>query len=265
MDSTSRGTVGYLSYAKDREPQFPTNWSPYQQSSFLVDVDQSTQSIISDLVVRTWDREPYYLGRDAAGLDRNSKISITKVERIENRALYSAYRNAKLKLMQDQIDKRGICTPIESLPNSGGGIQTTELLPSHFTQSLCSEINEHYLFHGTTFDRIGGLSSGGFKINKSDQNGMVGQGIYQAEMSRKADQYADPKHERSPDGYRLKLILSRTLLGNVTVLDRPDNYYRPTGPFNSVVANIKHKMFREFVVYEDGLVYPEYVVTYKRV
>jgi len=54
---------------------------------------------------------------------------------------------------------------------------------------LVGEINERYLFHGTKSNIIDVIEHKGFDFRISGEN-MFGSGIYFAESSTKADQYA---------------------------------------------------------------------------
>jgi len=56
--------------------------------------------------------------------------------------------------------------------------------------NLVSEINECYLFHGTKLDFIDAIEQKGFDFRVGGDSTMFGKGVYFAESSTKADQYA---------------------------------------------------------------------------
>jgi hypothetical protein len=51
-------------------------------------------------------------------------------------------------------------------------------------------MNEHYLFHGTRIDKVLDIARDGLSTDFSNPNSLLGKGIYLAESSTKADQYA---------------------------------------------------------------------------
>ena len=63
------------------------------------------------------------------------------------------------------------------------------LLNSWKTDRLLPEINEEYFFHGTKADRIQGVIAQGLDPRLAMGQAVLGQAIYMAESSTKADQY----------------------------------------------------------------------------
>jgi len=61
-----------------------------------------------------------------------------------------------------------------------------------FQERLDLNINEHYLWHGTSHLAAYGIMDGGFKISLSGSHAgtMFGNGAYFAECCSKADEYA---------------------------------------------------------------------------
>ncbi|CAL1535020.1 unnamed protein product [Lymnaea stagnalis] len=267
--SQRRGTVDYLKYAVQKNELCPPYWTNRGQfwasQPVLVPVDERTKEAIKALVEETWNRHEVGRGRDAKNLSY-SKLVVKNVERVENLQLFKKYATARREMMERQIRKGVVCPAVETICKSREQVATTNLLwgqKAFMKEDLYLEVNEHYLFHGTTVDRIGGLTSIGFNVGQSDSNNMFGRGIYLAEKTNKADQYADQRDARSPHGHRLKLILCRTLLGNVCAREAPERLMAPPGNFDSVIVDGRF-MYREFVVYDDSRLYPEYVITYSR-
>ena len=130
--------------------------------------------------------------------------------------------------------------------------------------------NTVWLFHGTSSEAAELITRGDFLVDKAGSNAgtLYGRGIYLAESCSKSDEYS---HENS-QGHRC-ILLCRAILGNILYNDdvSPNldcllrqiyekNYHSLLGDREKC-----RKTFREFVVYDDDQVYPEFAVWYKRV
>ncbi len=95
---------------------------------------------------------------------------------------------------------------------------------------------------------------------------MFGPGVYLAECSSKADEYAHDGPE--PDG-TYAMIVCRAVLGKVFVTPTPGDFTEKVTKedFDSVLGDRKSAVgtYREFVLYDGNAIYPEYIVLYKRV
>jgi len=102
---------------------------------------------------------------------------------------------------------------------------------------------------------------------------MFGHGVYLAEHSSKSDEYAkdDPKGLTGAGVYCL--ILCRVALGNfVTMTEGGSDVHdmvkasMRSGKYESVLGDRSAAVgtYREFVVYQEAQVYPEYAVLYRR-
>ncbi|XP_059159035.1 poly [ADP-ribose] polymerase tankyrase-like [Physella acuta] len=273
--------------AEEETPPFWRNINLGLKPKILVDVDRVTKAAIERLVKDTWDPHLVGKGADAGGLT-HSNLVVVQVQRIENPRLFTAYNDERKRLLNKLIIMGYTSArPIENIPKSSGEVATTEYLDEILKKDLFPEINEHYLLHGTKFFRIGSIITQGLDPKYTDSRAMFGKGVYTAEKSTKADQYADEPEKRRPHKWRNKLILSRMLLGNVflcsenhkTLKDKDGPKLsgppciecledrcicRSTQPrFDSVMGDRSWR-FREFVVYNKNQIYPEYVITYKR-
>ena len=134
---------------------------------------------------------------------------------------------------------------------------------------------EAYLFHGTKLGNILSIIEHGFILDHSKE-GLYGKGIYLAESSQKADQYADKPDDRRTTF--LPMFVVRTSLGRVSMYD-PKNKLNEsaTQSINSghdsvavedtgdtIVAGTK-KRFREFIKQDASQCYPEFLIIYDRV
>ncbi|KAH9523254.1 hypothetical protein Btru_066214 [Bulinus truncatus] len=313
--SPKRGTVDFMKYLAQQNNIFPSHWSLNELneqpavttwgSSMInmfsnifgvskktpvkakqVDVDSETHAAIQKLIQETLDTSVIGHGADATNM-YYSTIKVTSIKRIENPVLFEKYHNRRKELLEKMIKKGLVCKDIGKITGSKGKLLTKKLLSEAMEKELYSEINEHYLFHGTKEGAITSIIENGFDPSCSNTAAMFGQGIYAAEKFTKADQYTDDKFQRSPNGTNLKLILARMLLGNVFICDENHKlvvqkvgrkFKKPpcmscsedlchcvnTDHFDSLMADGKW-LFREFIVYESSQIYPEYIITYQRV
>ncbi|CAL1535018.1 unnamed protein product [Lymnaea stagnalis] len=279
----------------DKPEQLPSYWNmshnipaPLNRRGnpkMLVNVDKATKKAIEKLINATWEQELVGKGADAKGLNHN-RIKVLSVQRVENPALFNRYQDQRKLLLEKMIRGGEPSRPIGYIKGTKGDLETTKELDDFMKSDLIKDINEHYLLHGTKVERIPALVRHGLDPKHSSPDAMFGKGIYAAESSTKADQYADTEDKRRPHKYRNKMILSRMLLGNVFLCNENHksvaNRYGPklSGPpcmkcledrcrcaqsekFDSVMGD-RHLRFREFVVYKKEQIYPEYVITYKR-
>jgi len=133
---------------------------------------------------------------------------------------------------------------------------------------LDADANCMWLFHGTSPEAGQSICAGNLLINNGSKGGkLYGRGIYLAEACSKSDEYS----VENEDGLRCMLIC-RTTLGNVLYNDEVNPNVESlvqlciTGPFHSVLGDPERSCgrFREFVVYEDSQVYPEFMLWYRR-
>ncbi|XP_050416903.2 uncharacterized protein LOC126830553 [Patella vulgata] len=286
-DAPKRGTVKFLRYMAKKDASPPPYWESYtglfnqmKKMIFkpgLVKIKASSviYKAIEGLVKITWKSDLVGQGCDAKGLSHKD-IQVIGIERIENFEIYRKYHDRRQEFFKEALKNRSSYKDIGSLPGSRGPILTTE--KSHTAlkhDDLYPEVNEHYVFHGTKPEVAKVVGVEGFDVRNSN-NGMLGHAIYFAEESTKSDQYADRKDRNDGDK---KLLLCRVLFGDAMICDmrskdckKPpckDPQHQDTGCtlfhgfYDSVISERKGK-FREFAVYDSRMVYPEYVITYKR-
>ncbi|CAE7634226.1 Parp12 [Symbiodinium pilosum] len=134
---------------------------------------------------------------------------------------------------------------------------------------LETDVNEVYLWHGTHIRSAFAIAHEDFKMGMAGSNGtMYGKGIYFAENSTKADEYArDEPHGFYQDVFAL--LLCRVCLGKFLYseerLDTAGDMAE-AGTIDSTVGDRTRtaNTFREFAAYHPDQVYPEYVVLYSR-
>jgi len=119
-----------------------------------------------------------------------------------------------------------------------------------------------------------GITTEDFRLNLSGSNAgtLLGRGIYLAECVSKSDEYT------KDEGGLRTILVCRATLGRVLYTDayRPDASFLEqgcghqqapgTGQYDCVLGDREKcsRTYREFVVFDDDLVYPEFIVKYRR-
>eukprot|EP00163_Fabomonas_tropica_P031978 TRINITY_DN780_c0_g3_i1.p1 TRINITY_DN780_c0_g3~~TRINITY_DN780_c0_g3_i1.p1 ORF type:complete len:3107 (-),score=538.58 TRINITY_DN780_c0_g3_i1:112-9432(-) len=151
----------------------------------------------------------------------------------------------------------------------------TDDLDEYFTSMLSKDVNEKFLFHGTSPHLVEVLHNTGFDERVSAPPNLFGNGIYFTEASSKADEYSKPV------GGQCVIVLSRVLLGLPFQTKKPQtDLRRPpcivghsleacSHPrFDSVVGEKGEdailKKYREFIVYRHTTALPEFFIYYER-
>lgn len=114
------------------------------------------------------------------------------------------------------------------------------------------------------------ISTDGFRIAFAGSRAgtYFGRGCYFAECSSKADEYAKEGEHILAGVYAL--LLCRVTCGSVFRTDRPDDKAidaaLDSSEYDSVLGDREASVgtYREFVVYDEELAYPEFVVLYER-
>eukprot|EP00929_Paragymnodinium_shiwhaense_P121600 TRINITY_DN93896_c0_g1_i1.p1 TRINITY_DN93896_c0_g1~~TRINITY_DN93896_c0_g1_i1.p1 ORF type:complete len:575 (-),score=108.98 TRINITY_DN93896_c0_g1_i1:148-1872(-) len=148
-------------------------------------------------------------------------------------------------------------------------------------------MNEWRLLHGTKLDACKGICKNNFRLkmagsgatwkdgDKDSGTPLYGYGVYLAENSTKADEYAEEIHGGLPmDEGCHAMLVCRAMGGLCRVVDTNEfdtNELRRDildGPFHSVLGDRVSKLnkpYREIVVYDNSQVFPEYILYYKRI
>lgn len=139
---------------------------------------------------------------------------------------------------------------------------------------LNKNINEVYLWHGTSPHGALGISKEGFRLKYAGTaaGSMYGDGVYLAECCSKSDEYAKDDTDGLYKG-QYCLLLCRAVLGEMltlrvggTVVHNIVDAAMKGGAYDSVLGDREASVgtYREFIVYEEDQVYPEYVILYNR-
>lgn len=210
--------------------------------------------------------------------DRHSRemplrLEVLKVDSVQNAAAWIKYNRARARVAAKDPLGSAAVTPVAT-----NDVDVTPLFPEVLTQTLdlqgklgvlCEAANEQWLFHGTTFSGVQGITDKDFRLDLagSHRGTLYGKGLYLAECSSKADEYA----EEEEDG-TCTMLLCRAALGRVLVnTERRPNTDElvaicKSGGYDSVCGDRWAAVgtFREFILYDVGLVYPAYIIHYRR-
>lgn len=149
-----------------------------------------------------------------------------------------------------------------------GGKETSRILEP--------EINEVYLWHGTSYEALRHIFSEDFRVGHKAHMGLFGQGLYFAESCAKADEYsplaqheqgwyAGHQHAISEGAHIHAMLLCRVVLGKVKFVQHSGNHTRSFDPVNydSLIGD-REMHRREFILASAVLVFPEFGILYER-
>jgi hypothetical protein len=182
---------------------------------------------------------------------------VLRVERIENRKLWEKYAG-----------QRNALAAKARVPS----LQPQEECKVHNIVGLQDKVNEVFLFHGCAHEKLKNIFEEGLdtRLAGTGSGSLYGEGIYFAENSCKGQQY----NNRDANGVYC-LLYCRVALGDIYTtpkclghkFKRPefdgklyDSVVAPTGPMEG--HHHDEQIHREFVVFENSQVYPEFCVYY---
>merc|ERR1719161_2891020 len=161
-----------------------------------------------------------------------------------------------------------------------GGKATSRLLDE--------EINDMYLWHGTSYEAVRHIFAEDFKFSLTKPMGLFGAGLYFAESCAKADEYSvKGQHDNSwyktmgvaegtpplkTRSHVYAMLLCRVVLGNPLIKNSRGNFQKEVGGHRSVEEDGKYDSLigdreahrREFILYSKEEVFPEFCVLYTR-
>jgi len=253
-------------------PNYWTNKDVSVSFDERCDVPEGVRSVIERLLNETW-RAKATRDRQGAAMPRGGKV--IDVRRIEDRNMWVSYHNKKASI---RSQRGGVCRAVSELdgnPDRGhvltkAGVIEAMSRTSDYCEALDTNLNEYYLWHGTSPEKADAIAKDGFRMELSGNNrgAMFGRGAYFAECASKADEYAE-------DGtglYRgiFAALLCRVCCGEIYRVTAPDKTTTEeavrSGRFDSVLGDREASAgtYREFVIYKQRQIYPEYAVLYRR-
>ncbi|UJR24402.1 hypothetical protein I4U23_005779 [Adineta vaga] len=275
--------------------QSPSYWGSNALKELYREIDISNTSpefhIINELINSTITTHGNKYGT-IYGQDPTEFI-ITKIQRIQNTTLWHEYCYKKQSIIVKNRQRLSDCESSKYL----------ELNPI-LTPLLDKQSNEYWLFHGCSHYTITQLVLAGYDSRVSNLKGMFGGGFYLAENSSKSNQYIPcPRCNENAIGTQIgctcsgqetikfKIMLYRAVLGDVHIAKiynrdkycyiidnkKRKNYIRRPpikintfdDLYDSVMGESKtyggdQLEYREFILYENGQAYPEYVIEFQR-
>jgi hypothetical protein len=216
-----------------------------------------------------------------------SRLVARKVLRNTNMMIYAKYATTR-HLLRER--RKGQMTRVEVKTQAKaqemqrfraanfGGQQTSRLLES--------DLNEVYLWHGTSYEAVQNIFSDDFIVGHKAHIGLFGRGLYFAESCAKADGYTQlGKHDQSwycrpglggetdsvahGDSVRA-MLLCRVVLGKVKTVQRAGMSFPSVltedhgrGEFDSLIGD-RDMHRQEFILTSCDAVFPEFGVLYNR-
>jgi len=233
-----------------------------------IDIRSEEQvAIFQRLLDETWKHKAT---RDRKGA-LPKRLMVRKVQRVEACALWNRFSRYRRNMALAR--EGGRCSPIEELRQGSDNVPVR-------TQQICDsatdlfgplqhEVNEQYLFHGTSPSGALGIIKEGFDMrkNRTQDELLFGPGAYFAEAASKFDEYAKADEFSG----MCAVLVCRVLCGEMYValskLD-PRIYGDPefVNRYDGVLGDREACVgtYREFVVFKQEQAYPEYLVFYDR-
>jgi len=204
-------------------------------------------------------------------------FELTRAERNRNAPLWHVYATTRSAIKQ------------ETQSGTGPSLQRFSPLSAFevpLEEPLDPEVNEWRLLHGSGWEACKGICGSNFRLKLAGTGAtwktpgmesgqpLYGYGVYLAERSTKADEYAEEIHGglKSDEGCHTMLVC-RVVGGLCRVVDTnefdADDLRRDIldGPHHSVLGDRVVKLgkpYREVVVHDNNQIFPEFILYYKR-
>lgn len=217
----------------------------------------------------TWERrtsEGAILQKNDPNNDMPQGVRVLKVVRVEDSEMWGQYRQAKHNVRDTRA--RGAAL----LPVHVKTAQRDLLL--QLRGQLSHDVNEEYLWHGSSPQVVTSILERGFPIKPGRGGtgrceGMFGEGYYFVDCASKADEHCEDDKDGFYRGY-YAMLLCRVVLGKAQILPGADlRAHERLGRgrhFDCAVGEqvASDGTFAEFVIPERSQIYPEYAVIYER-
>lgn len=218
--------------------------------------------------------------RDRMGEPVPHKLELVSVRAVANDEIWGDYmaRREQIRLELESDSSAFQVFPVETtntIPEFDPKATDTpaEVIADALSRDwapLQPEVNEVFLFHGTSEMAADAITTADFKVNLAGCNAgtLYGRGLYFAENASKSDEYT----KESSAGTRY-LLLCRVTLGRPKYLDQVEVDARECenaclrGNCHSILGDRRkcRGTFREFVVFDVEQVYPNYIIGYRRI
>lgn len=225
-----------------------------------VDVDDNFVNQLQVLLDATYKSKTT---RDRKGAAMPSRLVVKMAHRIEDASMWIRFCQAKKALnRRDGYEQFAV--------EYGDRPVKTAQWSEENGFSLDPGVNEYFLMHGSSPQGVIGVSNDGFRTQLAGTNAgsMFTAGCYLAECCSKSDEYAQTD-DTFYEGL-CALILCRTACGQAFRVTKPNDEAimaaRNANACDSVLGDREAVVgtYREFVVFNANLVYPEFVILYER-
>eukprot|EP00931_Biecheleriopsis_adriatica_P062147 TRINITY_DN37421_c0_g1_i1.p1 TRINITY_DN37421_c0_g1~~TRINITY_DN37421_c0_g1_i1.p1 ORF type:complete len:510 (-),score=100.45 TRINITY_DN37421_c0_g1_i1:7-1536(-) len=241
----------------EEEPEVrDSKWIPCGQK-----IESAIQQIMDQSVKLQWTRDR------GMGVPVPSGYTVSKVFRNENLKIWRKYCLKRAMMKQQVADAEGTKQFAAKT-----GAAWTELADME-EEPLDADVNEWYLWHGTSWEGANRICEEDFKQSfaGSATGTLYGPGTYFAESCTKADEYAKIISGGDHDGCYV-MLLTRVCGGRVLYSEEaePDTealmHQVLMGEFDSMIGDREkcRGTFKEFVVFSADAAYSEYIVLYTR-
>jgi len=268
-DVVPRGLPAGSPPPKRRVIRPPPYWETSQGAGAKrIDIRSEEQvAIFQRLFDETWKKKTT---RDRKGA-LPKRLMVKKVQRIEACALWNRFSRYRRNMALAR--EGGRCSPIEELREGSDHVpvrtqQICDSAPELFGP-LQHEVNEQYLFHGTSPSGALGIIKEGFDMrrNRTQDELLFGPGAYFAEAASKFDEYAQADEFSGMCAVLVCRVLCGEMFVALSKLD-PQVYGEPEfiDKYDGVLGDREACVgtYREFVVFKQEQAYPEYLVLYDR-
>jgi len=181
-------------------------------------------------------------------------------------------RNENTKLWHDYVRRQRVIGRELTADDERIATLTTKALG---LDELEHRHNEFYLFHGSKPSSVNDICKNDFLLNLAGahRGTMYGRGVYFAESSSKADEYAEDDKKGIYRGL-YAMLLCRVTLGRLLVdaevrpdVQKLEAACRGLGATHHSILGDRQKArgtYREFVVFNSTQAYPEFIIIYRR-
>lgn len=189
---------------------------------------------------------------------------VRRIIRVEDAKMWARYVDRRTSIQENRTGNYWKFDPLVMTDEIAGTFDEV-------FETLDTELNEVYLWHGTSVRTALAIAQNDFNIDLAGTSfgTMYGAGAYLAESCTKADEYSYDEPGGYYDGI-FAMILCRVCMGKfyyTTSRDTEAGDKVASGEFDSTLGDRSKSVhtFREFVVYNADQLYPEYIVLYSRV
>jgi hypothetical protein len=281
MTEKAAGCIAEIADKVQKDMGLPPGWDVVRElggedAKLLLKKTEETEAALLERLQKLVD-ETYWgwggLGKNTRTRDRAAdpiadRLVVRKVVYVQNAENYVNYTMRKRTVVSQMTPDTKVNWDVKTQKVSLQGVGRH----SSTGTPVDASVNEYFLWHGTSVKAAEAITNTKFRMSFSGTayGSLFGCGIYFAESCMKADEYTT-----SDSNGWFPLILCRVMLGRVNYCDavQPrklaadlEASCKPGSGYHSVLGDREkvRQTFREFIVYDEDQVYPEYIVWYER-